>query len=129
VPQILDHDWLIGIRFSNHNSLRNAGKLAFGRHSTPFWRYRRAIRREACKWKAPDTVVLIPFDTVAYLDRFKNIPCAVRKARGDLVGAPPYRACVDQVVSVSDDVETISAFQGNAYSFAPSNPDPCNALA
>ncbi len=82
----------------------------------------------SCDWTAPDGVVGIPFDTVADVDKFRNVACALRKSRADVIGVPPNERCVDRKITVSDYVATINAFLGADYPYSPSDPDPCNAL-
>ncbi len=82
----------------------------------------------SCSWTAPDSVVGIPLDTVAVIGKFRNEPCAPRKARVDLMGVPPNPSCIDLKVTVGDYTATIDAFRGMPYPFAPSAADPCDAL-
>ncbi len=81
-----------------------------------------------CSWTAPNGIVSVPLDTVAAVEKFRDLPCAPRKVRADLVGVPPHRWCVDQKITVVDYVDTVDAFRGLAYPFSPSDPDPCHAI-
>ncbi len=81
----------------------------------------------ACLWTPPNGVVSIPFDTVSLVDKFKNIPCAPRKARADQVGVPPNSACLDMKISISDIVDNLNAFRGIPYPYSPSAANPCDA--
>jgi hypothetical protein len=50
----------------------------------------------------------------AVLDKFKNLPGAVIKARADLGGAIPNRT-----VDMADAMYALDAFRGFAYPFGP----------
>ncbi len=82
----------------------------------------------SCSWTPPNGIVAIPFDTVALIEKFKNDPCAPRKARADQVGVPPNGSCLDMKITISDIVDNLNAFRGAPYPYNPSAADPCNAL-
>ncbi len=65
-------------------------------------------------WPGPDSVVSLPFDVVAILEKFSNVASAPTKARADLEPAVPNR-----VIDVADTSRALDAFSGSPYPFAP----------
>ncbi len=66
----------------------------------------------------PDGVVDMTTDVTAVLDKFKNLPGALIKARADLGGAVPNR-----IIDMADVMYAIDAFCGLSYPFG--NPRGC----
>ncbi len=67
----------------------------------------------------PDGLVGVPTDVTAALDKFKNLPGAVKKVRCDLEPGMP-----DLTVNITDVVQVLDAFRGFDYPFEPDG-DPC----
>ncbi len=69
----------------------------------------------------PNGTVDIVFDVVALLDKFKNAPGALTKARADIQPSVP-----DQLLSITDVTRALDAFAGASYPFSgPGVADPC----
>ena len=78
-----------------------------------------------CPCTPPDGVVGIPTDVTALLDKFKNLECALQKARADLLPCIP-----DQRIDIVPDVTAgLDAFRGFGYPCVPSGPPPCTAVS
>ena len=74
-------------------------------------------------WPGPDGNVDVTSDTIAAIDKFENLPSAPTKARVDLEPRVP-----DQLINITDIVQSLTAFEGFTYPFAP-EPVPCSSLS
>lgn len=74
-------------------------------------------------WWPPDGIVGIPSDVTAVLEKFKNLPGNLTKARADLEPARP-----DLLVNITDVTSALDAFRGFPYPFEPSGPPPCTGM-
>jgi hypothetical protein len=64
----------------------------------------------------PDGVTGIATDVTAILDKYKNLPGNVIKARADIEGCPAgYCPLCDQLVNISDVTYCLGAFLGDPY--------------
>ncbi len=72
-------------------------------------------------WTAADGTVDLN-DAVAILTKFVSAPHAPSKPRCDL-----EPACPDLLINMSDVLFAVTGFQGIAYPFEPSAPDPCDS--
>ena len=69
----------------------------------------------------PDGIVNITTDVTAVLDKFKNLPGAPAKSRGDLEPSEP-----DLRINITDVTACLNAFKGFSYPFSgPPVDDPC----
>ncbi len=61
---------------------------------------------------------------LAIVGEFGSQAGSISRARADVEGP---RECIGRVISITDALQAIYRFQGIAYLFVPSAPDPCDA--